>query len=832
MTSLRIAWRLLRRDLRSGELRVLLFALVLAVTAVSSVGFLTDRAARALELQANALLGGDALVRADQPIGESTRTAAAELGLRSSETRSFPSMLRVGSTLRLSDLKALSASHPLRGKYRVMNAGGTERLVEGGPAPGQVWLTRAGADRLGAKLGDSVVVGNVSLQLTALVLDEPDSALDYFNFAPRAFFSLDDLPATGLEQPGSRITYRFAVAGAPSAVEQWVALQKETLGRGQRLETAADARPEIRSALNRADRFLGLAAMISVILAGVAVAMATRRHVQHHLDGCAVMRCMGASQRTLLSIHVGELVWLGLLGSALGLALAWLLQQSVGSMLEQVMGLPIPAAGWRPAVHGVAVAGLVLMSFALPPLISLSQVPSMRVLRRDMPAGSPSAWVTLVLGIGGLIAMLWWQAADIRLATVVLGGVAGTLLILALLGAALVWLLRSLRGQARGVWRFGLASLGRRSAGSIVQISALGLGLMAILLLTLVRTDLIARWQQAIPAHAPNRFLVNVQPDQLEQVSRRLHEAGVEQPALYPMVRGRLVTVNGKSISGEDFGEQGGRARRLAEREFNLSTMAELRADNEVVAGQYWNAESAQQAQLSVEQGIAERLGWKLGDRIGFDLAGSQVEGEITSLRKVEWESFQPNFFVLMSPGMLAGHPTSHISALRVPASGKPALDRMLTEMPNISMIDIDAILQQVQRTADQVASAVEYVFGFTLVAGLLVLFAAITASQDERLLEGGVMRVFGASRRQVRVAQLTEFALIGGLAGVIGALAANVISGLVSTQVFDLPWQFNAPVAGMGMLIGTLLVVAAGIWATRGVLASSPANTLRALQS
>ena len=832
MIALRIGWRLLRRDLRSGEVRVLLFALVLAVTAVASVGFITDRAGRALELQANALLGGDAVIRADQPITEAPRDLARQLGLRVSETRTFPSMLRVGDTLRLSELKAISPEHPLRGAYRLLAADGQERLADRGPSAGEVWLTRSGAERLGAKLGDEVVVGSTTLRLRALVVDEPDAAFDYFNVAPRAFFALAELPATALEQPGSRITYRLAVAGAPNAVEQWVQRQKAELGRGQRLETAADARPEIRSALNRADRFLGLAATISVILAGVAVAMATRRHVQHHLNGCAVMRCMGASQRTLLSIHIGELVWLGLLASALGLAVAWLLQQSVGSMLEQVMGLPIPSAGWRPAARGVAVAGLVLLSFSLPPLISLSRVPSMLVLRRDLPAGTPSAWLTFGLGISGLIALLWWQAGDFTLASIVLGGVAVTLLVLAALGLVLVWLLRRLRGRARGVWRFGLASLGRRSAGSIVQISALGLGLMAILLLTLVRTDLIARWQQAIPAHAPNRFLLNVQPDQVATVAERLRAAGIEQPALYPMVRGRLTAVNGSAVSGDDFSERGQRARRLAEREFNLSTMAELRADNQVTAGSYWTEQTQDEAQLSVEQGIAQALGWKLGDRIRFDLAGTPVEGEITSLRKVEWESFQPNFFVLMSPGMLAKQPSSHISALRVPDEGKPVIDAMLREMPNISMIDIDAVLQQVQRTADQVASAVEYVFAFTVVAGLLVLFAAIGASQDERLLEGSVMRAFGASRRQVRAAQITEFGLIGSLAGGIAALAANFISGLVSEQVFDLPWKFNLEVAIGGMLFGVVLVVAAGLWATRGVLASSPAASLRALQS
>ncbi|MCK7594771.1 ABC transporter permease [Pseudomarimonas salicorniae] len=833
MIGFRLGGRLLRRDLRSGELRVLLAALVLAVMAVSSVGFVTDRAGRALDLQANALLGGDAVLRADAPIDPSVRAEAAEAGLSHTALMSFPSMLRVGETLRLSELRALDDGYPLRGGFRIQReAGGPGVVPEASPRPGEVWLSRAGASQLDAKLGDPVFVGERELRLSALVLDEPDAVVDYFNAAPKAFFHIDEIPATGLEQFGSRITYRVVVAGEPAAVERWVAARKAGLDRGQRLETAADARPEIRRALDRADRFLGLAALVSVVLAGIAIAMAARRHVEHQLDGCAVMRCMGASQNTLLAIYAGELFWLGVLGTALGLLLAYLTQALLAGWLAAQLGLAIPAAGWLPAAQGLGVAMAVLLAFALPPILALRKVPAMRVLRRDLDAASVPAWLSAALGIVGLGALLWWKAGDPKLAVIVLGGIALTLVALAALAFALIFVLRRSRRHLSGIWRYGLASLGRRSAGSVVQVSALGLGLMVVLLLTLVRTDLLERWREALPADAPNRFLINIQPHQVEDARQALLAAGATDARLHPMVRGRLATVNGEAVGRADYADRGPRAQRLAEREFNLSfTDALERPDNALVAGQYWAADSTA-AELSVEEDFARALGWELGDVVGFEIAGSEVSGTITSLRRVDWESFRPNFFVVMSPPTLQGFPASYISAVHVEAAGQQQVDGLVRSHPNISVIDVDAVLAQVRRTADQVATSVEYVFYFTLGAGLLVLVAAISATQDERLLEGGVMRAFGATRRQLRGAHLAEFAAIGLIAGATAAFAAAMISGLIASQVFDLPWRTDWSVALGGALVGVLGVTVTGLLATRSVIAAPPAVTLRALQA
>ncbi len=832
MIALRLGWRLLRRDLRSGALRVLLAALVLAVMAVSSVGFVTDRAGRALDLQANALLGGDAVLRAEAPLPDEVRQQAEDAGLAHTALMTFPSMLRVGDALRLSELRAMDDGYPLRGAFRVQREiDGPGVAPETSPRPGEVWLTRAGASQLGARIGDTVQVGERALRLSALVLDEPDAVVDYFNAAPKAFFHIDEIPATGLEQFGSRITYRVVVAGDPASVERWVAAQKGGLDRGQRLETAADARPEIRRALDRADRFLGLAALVSVVLAGIAIAMAARRHAEHQLDGCAVMRCMGASQSMLLGIHAGELLWLGLIGATLGLGLAWLVQALLAGWLSAELGLAIPAAGWLPAVHGMGVAFAVLLAFALPPLLALRRVTAMRVLRRDLDPGSAPAWMSLLLGVAGLGALLWWKAGDPTLAAIVLGGIALTLLVLALLALILISVLRRARRHLSGVWRYGLASLGRRSAGSVVQVSALGLGLMVILLLTLVRTDLLSRWREALPPDAPNRFLINVQPHQVEDARKALLAAGAADAVLHPMIRGRLATVNGIEVSGADYADRGRRAQRLADREFNLSFADALeRDDNSLVEGSYWQPGTSA-AELSVEQGFAESLGWEIGDEVGFEIAGSRVTGKVSSLRRVDWESFRPNFFVVMSPPTLEGQPASYIGAVHVAADGQPKVDGLVRLHPNISVIDVDAVLAQVRRTADQVAVAVEYVFYFTLGAGLLVLVAAISATQDERLLEGGVMRAFGATRAQLRGAHLAEFAAIGLIAGLTAALAATVIAGSIASAVFDLPWRTDWQVAGIGALVGLLGVTVTGLLATRSVVSAPPAVTLRALQ-
>jgi putative ABC transport system permease protein len=848
-----LAWRQLRRDLAAGDIRILIAALVLAVVAVASVGFVTERAERMLAIEANRLLGGDAVVRGDAPIEGKLRDAANRPGLRRTETVEMPTMIRVlpaakstvatgaatnddsatddGARLKLGELRALGAGFPLRGQFRITDAQG-ERNVEGGPEPGTVWLSRAGADALDARLGDRIGVGDAQLRLAALVLQEPDGAIDYFNIAPKVFLDLNELPATGLIQEGSRVGYRLVIAGDATAVEAFVAAAKPSLARGQRLETIADARPEIRSALDRASRFLGLAALVSVVLAAVAVAMAARRHSARHLSGAAVMRCLGASQRTLVGIHIGELLILGVVASVVGVAIAFALQGALGLWLADMLKVSIPPAGVAPAWRGMAVGLVVLLAFGAPPVLALRRVSALRVLRRDLDAAEPSAWLVAIAGFGGLAALLWWQAGSATLGVAMLIGIATTLAALALLAWLLILLVRRVRTRLRGSLRYGLANVSRRAGTSIAQVSALGLGLMALLLLTFVRTDLLDRWRLSLSADAPNRFIVNVQQDQLADVETFIAEQDLAPPKLYPMVRGRLIERNGKPAGGAQYGADDPRAQRWAEREFNLSSAQTLSADNRIVAGEFWAESHRGAPEVSVEEEFAKRLGWSLGDRIAFDIAGQRIDARITSLRKVEWESFKPNFFVVFSPDSLDGYPASYITAVKIPPQRTRFTADLVERFPNLSVIDVDAILTQVKSIGDQVAKVVQVVFWFSLAAGVLVLLAAVSASQDERLREGGVMRALGGSRRQLRMAQASEFAAIGLLSGLVAAIAASILAGVVATRVFNLPWETNWTMAATGAVIGMIAALAAGLFATRRVLDVAPSVTLRELDA
>ena len=556
MRTAALAWRQLRRDFKAGDIRILFAALVLAVVAVTAVGFVTDRAERALAIEANRLLGGDAVVRGDAPIEGAIREASKAAGLEAVDTIELDSMIRVGAgdaaTLQLGDVRALGDGFPLRGSFRIAGADGVERDAEAVPEPGTAWMSRAGADTLGASVGDTVFLGDRSFRLTALVLQEPDASIDYFNVAPKVFLHLSDLEATGLIQPGSRIRYRLVIAGDANAVDGFAAAARANLGRGQRVETIGDARPEVRSSLDRAGRFLGLAALVSVILAAVAVAMAARQHSARHLTSVAVMRCMGAQQRTLVGIHVGELLLLGVIACTLGVVIAFGLQWGIGRWLESLLGLSIPSAGLMPALQGYGVGLVVLMAFGAPPVLALRRVPALRVLRRDLGGFEPSAWLVGGAGFVGLAALLWWKAGSATLGGAMLAGIAATFAVLALLAWGLILLVRALRTRLRGSLRYGLANVSRRAGTSVAQVTALGLGLMALLLLTFVRTDLLDRWQLAIGQDAPNRFIINVQPDQLDPVRAFIADQGVDAPVLFPMIRARLVERNGEPVRGED----------------------------------------------------------------------------------------------------------------------------------------------------------------------------------------------------------------------------------------------------------------------------------------
>jgi putative ABC transport system permease protein len=818
---------MLRRNWAAGELRVLLLALLIAVASVTTVAFFADRVQLALDQQANDLLGGDLVLIADKEIPKSFFQSARAQGLDVAHTRTFPSMVAApGGGVNLAEIKGVSDGFPLRGRIRIADSiGGPEREATGGPRPGTAWIAVALAGRLGLKVGDTLNVGRKPLEVAAIIKREPDSVLDYFGIAPRVLMHDSDVAATGLIQVGSRVGYRLLVRGDKDRVERFRAEATPKLGRGQRIEGVRDARSEVRTALERAQRFLGLASLLSVVLASVAVALSARRFSQRQLDGAAMMRCLGAGQADIFALHAWQFAALGLAACALGSLVGYGAQAILAGWLMRFLTVELPLPGPVPALRGAVIGLVLLLGFTLPPLLRLRSVSTLRVLRRDLSATEPLSAAAFVLGMAALAALILWQAGDLKMGSITLGGFAAALVVAALLGYGLIRLVSRLRGAAPGPWRYGLANLRRRTGASLLQIMALGLGIMAMLMLTLVRTELVVKWQQSMPRDMPNRFAVGVQDDQLAGVKRYFDSQGLALPELYPMVRGRLQAIGERPIKGSDYTEE--RARRLAEREFNVSWATKTAADNKVVAGKFW-APDTQAAEFSVEEGIAKTLGIKLGDVLTFDVAGSRFSAPVTSLRKVDWDSFKPNFFVIASPTLLKGYPANWITSFHLPGARDDVVTGLVQRFPNVSVIDLSALIEQFQRITDQVSRAVEFVFLFAIAAGLVVLFAAITSTQDERIFEGAILRTLGASRRQLATMQLAEFLTIGLLAGLIAAAGAVGTAMVLSERVLNVPYEVSWPLPLTGMVVGAIGVAIAGLLGTRRAVSSPPLATIR----
>mgnify|MGYP000916120447 CR=1 FL=1 len=828
MNRLALAFRLARRHAHAAEARVLAAALLIAVASVTTVGFFADRVQGALDRQANELLGGDLALIADHPVPAAFAESARTLGLATAETRTFPSMVSGPAGVSLAEIKAVGAGFPLRGRYRVAASDlASDAEVDGGPAPGTVWIATALLARTGAKPGDRLAVGRAQLEVARVITREPDSVLDYFGLAPRVLMRLEDLEATGLVQVGSRIGYRLLVAGDKDAVARFEEGARPSLVRGQRLEGVRDARSEVRVSLERAQRFLGLASLLSVILASVAVALAARRFSQRQTGAAAMMRCLGATQSDIFALNAGQLLLLAAGGCAAGVALGYGAQAGLAHWLSGFFSVALPPPGVAPALKGAAIGAVLVLGFTLPPLLRLRGVPTLRVLRADVPVAEPSSLAAWALGFCALAGLVVWQAGDVKLGAIAVAGFVVALGAAAAAGYGLIRAAARLRATAAGPWRYGLANLRRRTGASLVQVMALGLGIMAMVMLTLVRTDLIARWQASTPPDAPNRFAINIQTDQLPGVKAYFAELGMTNPDLYPMVRGRLAKINDRDVKPAEFAED--RARRLSEREFNLSWADKLRPDNRIVAGRWWSGEKPEPA-FSVEEGIAKSLGIRVGDTLTFDLAGSRFTAPVKSLRKVDWDSFKANFFVIASPGLLEAYPASWITSFHLPAGKESVVSGLVARFPNVSVIDLSAIMAQVARIADQVSRAVEFVFLFAIAAGLVVLFAAITATQDERLFEGAVMRTLGASRRQLVILQLAEFLAIGLLSGAVAAAGSVGLAYALSERALGVPYVFDPVVPLAGLAAGALGVAIAGLIGTRRAVDSPPLAAIRAL--
>lgn len=844
--SFQLGWRNLWRDFRSGELNLLIISVVLAVAALTAVGFFSDRLQAGLWRDARQLLGGDAVVVSDKPTPANFQQKAQALGLTTNATLSFPSMARAddakGGETKLVALKAVSEGYPLRGQMSLLNLQGSDAIkpdlsksypakpTREVPQPGQAWVDPALLEVLNLQMGDALWLGDKSFQIAALIDREPDRGAGFMNFAPRVMIHQSDVMATGLIQPASRLSYRMAVAGEASQanVQQFLKWARDEVAkpevRGIQVESMESGRPEMRQTLDRAEKFLNLVALLAALLCAVAVALAARTFASKHLDGCALLRVLGQSQKTLSVAYAFEFITAGWMASLLGVIMGYGIHHAFIWLLAGLVDVQLPPSSGEPALLGMGMGLTLLLAFGLPPVLQLAKVPAMRVIRRDMGGLQAASVGVLLTGLLGFAGALMWASRDVKLGLMTVGGFA----VATLLFAGATWLaLKVLRkwvpSDTTPRWLLlATRQVMARPVYAVVQVSALSVGLLALVLLVLLRTDLISSWRKATPVNAPDRFVINVQPDQTQAFQDKLRQVGVKDYDWYPMIRGRLVAVNGREVSPQDYTDE--RAKRLVDREFNLSARATQPEHNAVVKGQWQEGE---RDAVSVEVGIAQTLGLKMGDRLRFDVGGVISEGRISSLRKVDWGSMRANFFVIYPVDNLPDVPLSYMAAFKTP--DVPAFERnLLQQFPNVTSVDLRASLTQVQKVLDQVIRAVEFLFAFTLMAGLLVLTAAVTSTREERKREFAIMRALGATRRLLSQVQTAELMGVGLMAGFLASLVAELVGWGLARFVFEFEWTASLWVPVAGALTGALLAWIAGWWGLAEVLRQPVSQTLR----
>jgi len=822
---LRLALRLLARDWRAGELRLFAGALIIAVGAVSAVGFFNDRVTRGMTQQSAELLGADLVLISPQPVTPALLEPAEARGLRRAEAIEFSSVVLRGDKMQLASVRAVDASFPLRGALRSAPALYVEdAATRDVPQPGTAWVEARVMHALALAIGDSLQLGAAEFTVTRVLTYEPGRGGNFFALAPRVLIHRDDIAGTRVIQPGSRVTYAYGFAGSEEPVRAYQDWLKPRLEPNHQLFDVREGNAAVARAVDRVDRYIGLTSLLAVILAGVAIAMGARRYTARHYDMSAMLRCLGASQRDIVLLYLPPLFVFGLLASLAGIALGWIAQEAINLLMQGFFPVALPPPGLAPAGYGLLTGLITLAGFAVAPVLRLKNVPPLRVLRREITPLPASAWAVYGSAATAMVALMWRHTGNWTLTFSVL---AGTVAVAGLLALAAFGLLRLSRRLSSGVgitWRFGLSNLWRRARSSVGQILAFGLTLMAMALIALLRTDLVTSWERQLPADTPNHFAFNILKTDVEPLRGFFRERNIEAQAIYPMVRGRLVAIDGVPVTQAVTKEE--RSDEAVNRELNLSWTAEVPPDNAILRGNWWQAEPT--PAVSVEEKLAKRIGIELGNDLEFSIGGERLHARVASIRSVQWDSFHPNFYMLFPPGVLDRFPSTYLTSFHLSPAQKPLLTPLVRAFPAVTVIETDQVLARMRAILQQVTLTVEFVLLFVLAAGFAVLYAALATSLDERYHEGALLRALGASRRQLRTAHLTEFAALGALAGLLAASGTELIAYLLYVRVFELDYAFKWPVWILAPLAGSLLIGIAGYIGTRRVVDRSPLSVLR----
>jgi putative ABC transport system permease protein len=834
MLTIKLAWSQTVNLWRAGALKVLVSALVIAVTAITTIGFFTARIEGALTQQGGLLLGGDVAILSDHPVPESFILNAEKQHLRTAKTYEFASMVTFGDDNQLAQIKAVDASFPLRGDLTIsvkMHESGV--AVGQGPTRGTVWLEPRLANLLNVKVGDQVQVGALTFKVSHLLVNEPSRGGDMFNFAPRLMMHAADLAATELIQYGSRVKYQLLVAGNPQAVSHFFKETEPILARGEKIEDVQNARPEIKSALDKARQFLGLSAMTSLILAMVAMVLSSMPYIKQSLETFALMRCFGASKKLVMQILALQTFLIALLSGLVGILFGFVAQFGLEKLAGSLFLETLPPISIMPVIVAVCVSVSMMFAVVLPHAWQMRHLTAMNILRRETFSPTLASHFKYLPAVLVMMIAIIWQANSLKLAVVtvaVLLGLSGVMIIAAITVIKLSTnlLTKTAKNATVNSIKMGLYGLKRRLGLSIMQMIGFSIGLTVLMLLSLVRNDLINSWQASLPEDAPNRFVINIQQAQIPLVETFFKTEGIQNTHILPMIRGRLISKNGEDMQNKTFESE--RATRLAQREFNLSVAAQMQSDNQLVDGRWWTPAEYGKPYLSIEQDLAKTLGILLGDNLVFDIAGTQMTFEVSSIRKVDWDTMRANFFAVTPPKVLDEFSASYLSSFHLPATSELAMNQLVKALPNLTVIDIAALLKQVRGIMQQMSTTIAFVYLFSLVAGIAVIYAALIATQEARVMEATLMRVFGQTRQAVSIAYLTEFAVIGLIAALVAVIVSNLFAYYLSHQILHIPYYFNAGTALTSLFLATLLIPCAAWFGLRGYLNVTPRQLLQSI--
>ena len=820
------ALRFLYRDWRAGELGLLALALIVSVASITTVSFFTNRVELAINQQSNELLAADFVVASSDEINPDRIKLANDLGLTTTELKLFRSVVVVNDQVQMVEVKVAQDKYPLRGELLVSDQPfATEYALQGKPKPGEVWVEPRLLQALKLKMGDAIALGAKTFTISKLIAYEPDRGGDFFRMAPRVIMADDDLAATLLLQPGSRVKNRLLVAGNREQVAKYTKAVEASQRAGEEFISLRSGRPEIRFAFERADFFLNIVALISVLLGSIATAMAAQRYTKRHIDTVAILRTNGVTQRKIFNLFLLEMLVFALVVSLIGCLIGYVAQYALTEIMSSLILETLPQPDFTPVLIGAVTGFIALLGFVMPPIWLLKQTPPIRVLRRNEKVSLFSK--SFVVIFVGTIFVLWvWRLGQGNVAQYILLGAVGTIAALYLTARLIVYLLQPLRGLMGVSWRYGLANLTRRTDLSSLQITAFGLGIMFIILNSLIRTDLMGSWRNSMPTDTPNYFFTNVQKEQIPLIQQFFSSHQLEQPQFSPMTRGRLIQINGQEVNVENYEDP--RARRLILRDFNLSWSKDLPEGNKIIKGRWWRPDEGGKPYLSLDPSIAEALKLKVGDKLKFDVAGTILDLTLLNTRGVDWNSFRVNFFSILPHGLLDGFPTNWVSSVHVSPDKAPQLVELVRTFPNITIIDVDVIISRIRGLMDRIASAVEYLLGFTLVIGIIIMLTAMQATQDERRHESALLHTLGASRKWILRSTLAEFALLGLVAGGIAGIAATITGYILALKVFKFPFTLTLTPTLTGMLAGMVVISLIGYLGTHKVLRQPPIDSFR----